>query len=81
MIEWWQCRERVGPGRCRAVATTHSKDGKTYLLRSCSKPEDHIHLPDKVNIFKERLITDIKSITKNSPATAMGKANYGKFRK
>ena len=62
------------------MASTHSKDGKTYVLRTCSKPEDHIHPPDKATIFKDRLMVDIKTITSNLPTTAMGKENYGKLR-
>ena len=61
------------------MASTSSRDGKTYLLRTCSKPEDHIHPPDKVTIFKDRIMVDIKTITRNLPTTAMGKANYGKL--
>ena len=61
------------------MASTSSRDGKTYVLRTCSKPEDHIHPPDKVTIFKDRIMVDIKTITRILPTTAMGKANYGKL--
>ena len=74
-MTWWQCKERAGPSRCRA--TTQSLDGKTYFLRTCSGPDEHIHLPDKLNILKQRLIVDIKMITKNFPTTATGNSNYG----
>ena len=62
------------------MASTHSRDGKNYVLRTCSKPEDHIQPPDKATIFKDRLMVDIKTITSNLPTTAMGKENYGKSR-
>ena len=61
------------------MSSTSSRDGKTCLLRTCSKPEDHIQPPDKVNIFKDRTMVDIKTITRNLPTTAMGKANYGEL--
>eukprot|EP00092_Neocalanus_flemingeri_P027469 GFUD01029794.1.p1 GENE.GFUD01029794.1~~GFUD01029794.1.p1 ORF type:complete len:385 (-),score=84.00 GFUD01029794.1:12-1031(-) len=74
--EWWQCKERKGPYLCQATATTQSLDGKNYFLRYCSKPEEHIHAPDKVTIFKDRLIIDIKMLIKKIPTT--GKLNYEK---
>jgi len=76
LMEWWQCKERKTPYRCQATASTQSLDGKTYFLRTCSKPEDHIHAPDKVSLFKDRLIFDIKMIMKKIPTT--GKLNYEK---
>jgi len=78
LIEWWQCREKIGPLKCRATASTQSLDGKTYFLRTCSKPEDHMHMPDKLSIYKDRLVEDIKTITRNLPTTAVGKSNYEK---
>ena len=79
LVEWWQCSEKIGPTRCRATASTQSLDGKNYFLRTCSKPEDHMHVPDKLSIFKDRIMVDIKTITRNLPTTAIGKSNYGKF--
>ena len=77
LTEYWYCKQRIGDIKCRATASTYSLDGKNYFLKTCSPPEDHIHAPDKLNIFKDRLLADIKKVSKNHPSTFTGKSSLG----
>ena len=79
MREFWNCKEKKGPYRCQASATTQSLDGRNYFLRACAKPEEHIHAPDKLSLYRDRLVDDMKTLIKEEDPKPAKQTDFGKI--